>query len=484
MLTGILCLTVFLIMALAMYGRKISALLALPLMAFAIALIGGVEPQAIVKEVFANGAVKLHNAYTATMFGAMLAELINKHGMAKSLVRFVAEFAGDSPYILGVMLTLVTALLFSTLGGLGAVIMVGTIILPVMLSIGIPALASAGLFLFGISIGGIFNLTNWQLYTDVLKIDQATIFGFVAPFALVLAFVVLLFLLIELKDKRNWLYFGAGLLGLGALYYPLQALSPAASVTASAAGAKMAAGASGDVSALTQTISGLSYQTAAVMLVLLALYAAYRHLNKQDNLPAVSLLTPIVPLVFVLLFRWDIIPAFILGLVYGTLTTWRRDSINILTRSIIDGVSNVIPAVLLMMGIGMLINAVMDKGVSSAIAPIIQAVIPSDSLWYVITFTLIAPLALYRGPLSLWGMGSGLVSLVLKVTSLSAQAVMGMLLSVGQIQGICDPTNTQNIWVATYLSVDTQTILRKTIPYAWLAVLMGLCLAVYKGFVQ
>ena len=83
-----------------------------------------------------------------------------------------------------------------------------------------------------------------------------------------------------------------------------------------------------------------------------ALYATYRHYNKQDNLPAVSLLTPIVPLIFVLSFRWDIIPAFILGLVYGTLTTWRRDSINILTRSIIDGVSNVIPAVLLMMGIG------------------------------------------------------------------------------------------------------------------------------------
>jgi len=476
MSTGILCLTVFLIMALAMYGRKISALLALPMMAFTIALIGGVEPQVIVKEVFASGAVKLHNAYTATMFGAMLAELINKHGMAKSLVRFVAEFAGDSPYILGVMLTLVTALLFSTLGGLGAVIMVGTIILPVMLSIGIPALAAAGLFLFGISIGGIFNLTNWQLYTDVLKIDQATIFSFVAPFSLVLAFVVLLFLLIELKDKRNWLYFGAGLAALAGLYFPLQALNPAQGAAKAAA--------AGDISALTQTMANLSYQSAAVMLVLLSLYAAYRHFTRQDNLPGISLLTPIVPLVFVLLFRWEIIPAFILGLVYGTLTTWRRDSINVLTRSIIDGVSNVIPAVLLMMGIGMLINAVMDKGVSSAIAPIIQAVIPSHSLWYVITFTLIAPLALYRGPLSLWGMGSGLVSLVLKVTSLSAQAVMGMLLSVGQIQGICDPTNTQNIWVATYLSVDTQTILRKTIPYAWLAVLMGLCLAVYKGFVQ
>jgi Na+/H+ antiporter NhaD/arsenite permease-like protein len=73
------------------------------------------------------------------MVGAVMAELINKHGIAKAMVRWVAEFAGDSPFLLGMLMTLVSALLFSSLGGLGAVIMIGTVVLPVMLSLGISA---------------------------------------------------------------------------------------------------------------------------------------------------------------------------------------------------------------------------------------------------------------------------------------------------------------------------------------------------------
>jgi hypothetical protein len=101
----------------------------------------------------------------------------------------------------------------------------------------------------------------------------------------------------------------------------------------------------------------------------------------------------------------------------------------------------------------------------------------------VLVFSLIAPLSLYRGPLSIWGMGSGIVSLIQKATTLSSQAIMGMLMSVGQIQGVCDPTNTQNIWIANYLGTDTQILLRKTIPYAWLAVVCGLLLVTYSGYV-
>ena len=105
-------------MAALMYTRRISALLALPIMAVAIATIGGIAPAEILKDVINAGALKLHSAYATTMIGAVLAELINKHGIAKSMVRFVAEFSGDSPFLLGLMMTLVTALLFSSLGGL------------------------------------------------------------------------------------------------------------------------------------------------------------------------------------------------------------------------------------------------------------------------------------------------------------------------------------------------------------------------------
>ena len=196
------------------------------------------------------------------------------------------------------------------------------------------------------------------------------------------------------------------------------------------------------------------------------------------------MLTPLVPLVLVLFFHWDFIPGFIAGIVFATLGSWKKDSVNTLNRAIIDGVSSVIPAVVLMMGIGMLINAVRHPKIAQSIAPLLTQFIPTTPWQYVLVFTLIAPLSLYRGPLSIWGMGSGIVSLMQKATTLSSQAIMGMLMSVGQIQGICDPTNTQNIWIATYLGTDTQILLRKTIPYAWLAVVFGLLLVTYSGYVS
>jgi DcuC family C4-dicarboxylate transporter len=206
LLIGLGCFLVFLVFASLMYTRRLSALLALPLMALAIALIGGIPGPEVANQVVNKGALALHNAYTTTMFGAILAEMVNKQGIAKSLIRWVAEFAGDNPFVLGVLLTAVTALLFSTLGGLGAVIMVGTIVLPVMLSLGIPNLAAGGLFLFGISIGGMFNLTNWQLYMDVLNIEKESIIGFVVPFAGIVATLVVIFLAVQLGRLKNFGY--------------------------------------------------------------------------------------------------------------------------------------------------------------------------------------------------------------------------------------------------------------------------------------
>jgi len=54
---------------------------------------------------------------------------------------------------------------------------------------------------------------------------------------------------------------------------------------------------------------------------------------------------------------------------------------------------------------------------------------------------------------------------------------MGMLLSVGQIQGISDPTNTHNVWLANEMQTDVQKLLRNTIPYTWAIALLGLICA-------
>jgi hypothetical protein len=72
----------------------------------------------------------------------------------------------------------------------------------------------------------------------------------------------------------------------------------------------------------------------------------------------------------------------------------------------------------------------------------------------------------------------------LQLNTLTSAAIMSMLLSVGQLQGICDPTNTANIWIATYLNTDTQVLLKRTVPYAWAATVCGLLLSVSLGYVK
>jgi hypothetical protein len=465
MLAGFGCLAVFVAMALLMYSRRLSALLALPLMAVALAIIGGVPGQDIINDVIGKGSLKLNATYTTTMFGAMLAELLNRLGVAKSLVRWVAEMSGDNPFWLGLALTAVTALLFSTLGGLGAVIMVGTIALPVMLSLGIAANTAGSLFLFGISLGGMFNIAGWQLYMDVLGIAKDQIIAFIVPFAAVISLLIVLFLAVDLKQARYLKHaLVAFALLAGTLIFARDIMQIHAVTTA-------------------PTISGNSIFAAAVIACALFGWAIYRTSTGRTDTPAFVFLTPLLPLVLVLVCHWEFIPAFLAAFVFAALGAWKPGSINDLNRAIIDGVATVIPAVVLMIGIGMLITAVRHPNVANAIAPLLTAIIPTHPLNYVVVFTLIAPLSLYRGPLSVWGMGSGIVALIQKATALSSRAIMGMLWSVGQIQGICDPTNTHNIWIANYLGTDTQALLRKTIPYAWLAVIAGLCLSVYMGYV-
>ena len=114
-----------------------------------------------------------------------------------------------------------------------------------------------------------------------------------------------------------------------------------------------------------------------------------------------------------------------------------------------------------------------DWAVLKLIKPFIGQLVPTHTWSYVLAFALAAPLALYRGPLNLWGMGFGLAS-VFMAAGLPPAAIMGMLMSVGQIQGISDPTNTQNVWLASEMRVDVQKVMWNTLPYSWGTAVMGL----------
>ncbi|MCI0511589.1 citrate transporter, partial [candidate division KSB1 bacterium] len=432
------------------------------------------------------GALKLHNAYTISLFGSMLSILLQKTRVAENLIKKGAELSGDNPWVIAVIMLILITLLFTTLGGLGAIIMVATVVLPIMASVGIGPMTTVSIFLIGLSLGGSLNAGNWAVYIDVmgLQIDEIRAFAlilFALTFVTALAYITFQLYRdgqnLNLKKIIGWsLTILLGLAGLLLIFYylPIE-MQPRLQQWLARVGGM------------------LKWSTGAVI-TLFFVMGGYRlfspRLQSQTEIFWPAYFTPVVPLALILIFKMNFIAAFITGLVYGFLMTFRRGSLNLFVKAIFEGGAVVMPAVALMFGIGMLLNAIIGPGpawnathpqgwpVLNLLRPIMLKIIPHQAGWYVLIFGLAAPLALYRGPLNVWGMGYGLAAVFL-ASGMPAGAVMGLLMSVGQIQGISDPTNTHNVWLANEMQQDVQKVLWNTIPYSWsLAVLGLICSAV------
>ncbi|BDQ04467.1 citrate transporter [Ignavibacterium sp.] len=480
----ILLIAIFLFFALMMFFRKIPALIALPLMAFFISISGGIHFNDIIQFVIGEGSLKLYQAYTIAMFGSMLSILMQKTGVAEAFIKKGAELSGDNPWMIAVIMLLLIISLFTTLGGLGAIIMVATIVLPIMSSVGIGPMTSVGIFLFGLSIGGILNVGNWAVYISVMGLTVNEIRPFAMLMLISSTLVAISYITIQLyKDghqinfKNIFIKSSILIILIAVAYYSYNYL--------------LSTEAQDATNAFLSKIGNLiKFLVAALIIILFAIAFIRILLKKNENLTQpywVSFFSPFLPLLLILLFDVNFIASFILGLLFAFLSTYKKGSLNIFIKSCFEGGGVVMPAVALMFGIGMLLVAIMGPGtqlpqypngwpVLNLIKPLMLEIIPSNAFAYVLTFTLAAPLALYRGPLNVWGMGYGLAAVFLASGMIPA-SVMGLLMAVGQIQGISDPTNTHNVWLANEMRVDVQKVLWNTIPYTWLLAFIGLIIS-------
>ncbi|MBN1637432.1 MAG: citrate transporter [Ignavibacteriales bacterium] len=480
----ILLLGIFFLMTILMFLRKIPALIALPVMAFLISIIGGVSLEDTIKYVLGQGSLKLHSAYTIAMFGSMLSVLLQKTGIAESFIKKGAELSGDSPWTIAVIMLILIALLFTTIGGLGAVIMVATIVLPIMASVGIGPMTSVGIFLIGISMGGALNVGSWAVYIDVLglKVEQ------IRPFALIMFSITfiasLVYITVQLfrdgqnlklkKIIRNSVIFLGAAVTILVLYNYVISENMQMFVD----------------KVIRETGNGLKWivLVGVISLFITAIIRIILKKNETENeVHWITYFAPIIPLLLILIFSMDFIAAFIVGLIYVFIATYKKGRLNLFVKSVFEGGGVVMPAVALMFGIGMLLVAVMGPGIEleaypngwpvlNILRPVILTIIPSNPFFYVLIFTIAAPLALYRGPLNVWGMGYGIAAVFL-ASGMNPGAIMGLLLAVGQIQGISDPTNTHNVWLANEMRVDVQKVLWNTISYSWALALVGLIIS-------
>ena len=103
--------------------------------------------------------------------------------------------------------------------------------------------------------------------------------------------------------------------------------------------------------------------------------------------------------------------------------------------------------------------------VKSALTPIVSAIAPRTPLAYVAFFGLLSPLALYRGPLNPFGVGIAVYTVLAGLGVMPAVVLVAAVMAVVQVQNVCDPTNTQNVWVANFTGVRVVEITKLTLPY-------------------
>ncbi|MGC1380048.1 MAG: hypothetical protein WA814_03355, partial [Candidatus Baltobacteraceae bacterium] len=399
-MSAALILLVFAFFAVMMYRRAMPALVAVPAMAIAMSLVAGV-PFVDLGGIVTGGAVALAPVYVAVVFGALLGRVTIDTGIARAIVDFAAEYGGERPFLLAIVFCAIVALLFTSLSGLGGIIMVATIVLPIMMTAGVPRTIAATLFLMGFALGYIFNIANWTFYTKYFGVSQDQLVRYAIVLALIDAVALVVYAAISFRRERG-------------------------------------------------------YATWAV---------AAEAPQERRRVPAVALLTPVLPLLLYYAFHIEAAPAFVIAAVYGVLTTRPSEAIQRLVAAAIRGVEDVAPAVLLFMGIGMLLIATKEPRFAAALQPLVAGGWLANPVAYVALFGVASPLALYRGPLNPFGVGIAVFTVLLTAHVLPPVILVAAIMAVVQVQNVCDPTNTGNVWIANFTGVPNDTITKRTLPY-------------------
>lgn len=433
MLQGILIIVFMVAIMALMVTRKMPTVLALFVLTVGICLIGGVPAIAVdadgkavgfLQAVLQSGATKLGDAIMVAIFAGWLGMVMEKTQISETMIKKGAELGGDKTLVVTLILFIVAALLFSTVNGLGTVIMVGTIVIPILVSVGADKFTATAVMLLAYCVGNNINLSCINSIAAVVGAEFRDV-QIIQAICAAGAFVSgVIFLILRTRKVGKKFAFSAP---------------------------------TGEAETSVYQIKGVT--------------------------GALAMLTPLIPLVLVIVFKFPLIASFLVALLWACVFTswkagWKR-TMNMLTKTLFDGFSATAPSATLMIGIGMLLNAINMPSVKAALEPMIRAVTPTGTVSFILFFVLLAPLCLYRGPLNLWGLGAGIASLMVGLNVLPLNAVMGGFCAVSVMQLLCCPTNTHNVWVCSYTGEEVTGFTKRMLPWIWPVVVIGVIATVF-----
>ena len=349
-------------------------------------------------------------------WGAWFGRVLMETGIASTLIRKTVELGGDKPMVTIALLNIVTAIIFTAMTGAGPVIAIGVIVLPIMMSLGVPKAIAMFSFMESVAAGIYLNPVNFAQYRAFF-IDVAEMPNF----------------------TLGWY---AGKWGYAALIISV---------------------------VVTTILAGIFLKKSKTSH---AWAAQTRGASEQKDAPLYTLILPIVPVVLKIWLDFSVIGGFVIAgfaalFLCGKMKGSFKENCQLVNKLYYDGVVDPAPLV------GFLLTLPMFNSVASYASPFFKAVLgpvmPKSELVVCILFAVLLALGLFRGPMTLVGCGAATLGVLRGVASFSVP----FLYCVFAI-----PTITVNIgscitqsWVAwglAYTKVESKDYLKLSIPMTYI----------------
>ncbi|AEJ23316.1 high-affinity gluconate transporter [Weissella koreensis KACC 15510] len=372
-------------------------------------VIGLVPLPTFMQKVIAEPALNYGPTIIYIVFGSWFGRVLVESGIAASISSQTEKIGRKAPVIATILIVLVTALIFSSAYGVGSVMAMGVILIPIMLSIGVPKKVAIPAFTMAIGAPMYINVVLFNqikvFFPSVSFSGKYLIFGIVAM--LIQLTGVIIFIVLNRKSIED-----------------------------------------DNIEVLDVEISQ----------------------SEIKKVSPITYLIPILPVVFNMVFHWDAIPSLLLATILALLMTGKMhsfkifiDFINMTTTKAINDISGLIFFLMsLIMFVGSAtINVPRFKGM-------IEVIVPHSPLVLAIAIGILAPLALFRGPLHVWGAGAATAS-VLAATGIFPASLLLPLLYTASIMAVSiDLTQSWNTWALNYSKLEAKTYLKMGVPVMWL----------------
>jgi Gnt-I system high-affinity gluconate transporter len=384
-------------------------------------LMAGVSVYDLAVGVLQKGADTYAATIVTILFGAWFGQILVQTGIAESLIRSAVELAGDRPIIVLLVLDVVVAILFTSMYGVGAAIAVGVIALPILMTMGVPpALAAAS---FTMSMVSAYMINGVQFTTVSSLFMKNPSFDRYFPWLVTMGLVFL--------------------------------------------ACAMAMGIFGMARVGVTRHSSVSVARPA----------------SRPSVPWYAYIAPLVPVIVLVGFKWPMVPAFIISIVFALLVTWKsrtlRGAIDLFHKAFYDAFPDIATIAALWIICGMLIVAGQLPQVQAVFKPVFGPILPADRLAVVLFFALLAPTGLYRGPMAVVGTGAAMLAIFLSVGKFPGEILYPFWMAALFIQSALDPTGSWSIWTMSFTKITHRQYLGTGLPFAWIGVVVCMAFAYF-----